>query len=172
MGLREQRCWQGSEGTVFECGGSVPVDAGGGTSAWAVVAGVRQPVYEGQAGDLQLPCVCFADSQVDVPADKSRQLPCARVQGKREYQYSVGAGDFESDRPVRPGDRCDRSGAASSGDGGAYKGVAERSDYRERELCACERDRQQGDSRVEVAAVDWRWTKRSPTLDGGWGFSL
>ncbi len=107
-------------------------------------------VYEGQAGDLQLPCVCFADSQADVPAHEPRQHPRARVQGEGQHQYAAGAGDPEPGGPVQPGDRCDRPRAEAAGDGGAYEGMAEGPDHRRVNYA-----HENGIDRPEIRG--WKW---------------
>ncbi len=53
----------------------------------------RLSLHQGQAGDLQLPRISLADSQVHVSADEPLQHSRARVHGARQYQHAAGVGD-------------------------------------------------------------------------------
>ncbi len=81
------RAFPGSEDPLCERGRSVPPAAGHGASAWAVGPRFRLAVHAGQAGDLQLPRVCLADPQADVPAQQPS--PTSMCAGTRKKATST-----------------------------------------------------------------------------------
>ena len=50
---------------------------------------LRLALHQGQAGDLQLPRLSLADSQVHLSQNQPRQHPCARIQGKGQHQHAA-----------------------------------------------------------------------------------
>ena len=74
----------------------------------------RRAVHHGQADHLRLPRLPVADPPADLPADTSRQSPCARLQGGRHDDHAVRHVRAERSRPLPPGRRRDRPRCRSS----------------------------------------------------------
>ncbi len=108
VAILRQGC-PGPEDSLRQRGGSVSAAAGHRTSARALRSRLRLALHQGQAGDFQLPWISLADPQVHVSQNEPRQHPCARVQGKRQHQHSIGTCDPQPGGPLQPGDRRYRS---------------------------------------------------------------
>jgi xylulose-5-phosphate/fructose-6-phosphate phosphoketolase len=74
---------------------------------------VRRAVHHGAAGHLRLPRLPVAHPPADLPAQRARQLPRARVQGGRHDHHAVRHGHAERPGPVPPGHGRHRPGAGA-----------------------------------------------------------
>jgi len=75
------------------------------TSARFIGQGFRQSVTLDKPILFQLPRISLADPSPGLSSQQPQEPACARLQGKRQYQYAAGACHRERDRPFQPGDR-------------------------------------------------------------------
>jgi hypothetical protein len=54
---------------------------------------IRQFVYYRQASDIQLPWLSLVDTQVGLSFQEPGKPACSGLQGARQHQYAIGAGN-------------------------------------------------------------------------------
>ena len=113
-------------------------------------SGFRLAVHRGQADHLQFPRLSVADSPAGLPAHQSQEPARARIQGKGQHQYADGTGHQQRDRPLQPGDRCDRPHAEAS----AHWRACERR-YRDQQTDCRNYAYEHGIDAPDI--VSWRW---------------
>ena len=129
-GVAAARAPSAAQGAGGERGGPDAAAAGVRAPARHVGRRVRRAVHHHRAGDLRLPRLPVADPPADLPAARSRQLPCPRVQGGGHHHHAVRHGDAQRPGPVPPGDGRDRPDRRAGEHGGpgppAHGGQADR----------------------------------------------
>ena len=107
----------GLEGARHQRGEPDDAAAAGRASPRPLGPRLRRAVHDGQAGHLRLPRLSVADPSADLSAQRPREPPRARVQGRRDHHDAVRHVRAERPRPLpscagrdRPGAQARRAG--------------------------------------------------------------